>query len=490
VPSIPPQRAPRPEAPATVSAPWRKIGWWGPWLLMGLVWLASAWLLWPGWLFNDSAVQWTWAQELVARGEWTATTQWPLLMTLIKVPFVIGTTRLGLYGALQAGLFFGAMAWLIAALSTASLRRTLLVALGLASPIAWNYAWLHSSDALTLAAMAAVLGVVARRDRLRPWLRTGIAAGAIALISGARYDGFIVGAVLALALMLLERPRPLALPRVPQLSAMALLALALAGPLCINANLHNPLPARPLHTQNPGLTLTLWHTGALARLEPWIGGEQRRALLQEQASKPFPQVCLRMGMWCEPFAQIRDELVNDLTQGHLLWALQTHAVEEPGRTARVLGVRFLRQAGVTMPLSELEIGRYIGPQRMFFDQVATPRRTRAVALLYGAEGALGAMLVRPWPWVLALLLPLSGSARLRRPAVLLLPTWLIYLLAMSVIGPFADVRYQLLFLLPAQVLVLAALMELGSGRWAPRVAALLGRRRAEASDAPVQAPPP
>ncbi len=440
--------------PPAAPAPWRPARLL-PWVIAGLVWLGSALLLWPGWLFNDSAVQWSWAQELAAGAPSTASTQWPALMTLVKVPFAGPDPWLGLFGALQAAAVLGSLVWLAVGVCPAGLRRSLLVVAALVCPVTWNYAWLHSSDAPALAAMAAVLGVLARGERL------GVAIPSLAVIAGLRYDGVLVAAVLAVVLLLRGRGPTRALPAPLRLAAAAGVAIAVAGPPLANGALARRLGARPLHTELPGLALTAWHTGALSSLEPQLATERQRLLLRELAQRPVPAVCLEEGMWCEPFGAFRDEVVDGLDRDALLRALAARAVEAPRPSAVALTQRSLRQLGLSTPLSSAEIGRYDGPQRDLYDQEPTPSRALASRALRATEGAAAGVLVRPWLWLPALLLPLLGSAPQRRASQALLVAWVAFLLAATVVSPFADLRYQLLFLLPAWILVPSAALE----RW-------------------------
>src|SRR6185437_11811444 len=73
--------------------------------------LLVSFLLYPGWLFFDSTMQWEWARQIAEQGiprhlrDYLITSHWPIFNTLMKVPFYRLTGEVGLYALVQA-IFF------------------------------------------------------------------------------------------------------------------------------------------------------------------------------------------------------------------------------------------------------------------------------------------------------------------------------------------------------------------------------------------------
>lgn len=424
--------------------------------MVASAWLITAYLLAPGWLFFDSATQWTWVANVWTGSGAGMTGNWPLVMTAIKVPFAASSIGLWLFGGLQAAAVFVAVATLAAAASTQrrnALFATLIVTL---SPYVWNYAWLHSSDALSLAALLVALAVMIHgpgRHRLVLLLAT------ILVLSAVRRDGVIVATALAIAGWI--RWRQGSVLRANGVPLALCLAIAIGAPpigeLIASKALNIPTVRG---TEMAGLASLAWQTGALDLVARQDGAPVEVA---ELAAQPVPGQCVDEGMWCH---QNQDLILPYASASggsrRMLRGILERLLDRPSDVLAGYGRQVSRAAGLSYPLYDGEIGRWDAPLALDYRQVPSEARLDALAALRAADGFGFGVLRRPWVWLLVLCI-LATLGPMRFVARALLFGWLAYLVTVGGIGPFADLRYQLPFLIAAALLTASAIVETVTG---------------------------
>jgi hypothetical protein len=438
----------KPELNGRGKLPWGSISWTAAALTFAGI---LAFTLSPGWLFWDSARQWQWAVALAAHGipeqlsELGLTTQWPLLPTLMKVPFVSLPAGPALQAFLQLLALIAAIALLGRALGTRG--RCWAVVGILLTPFVWNYGLFHSSDT-PVAILACCCTALVIRPELTPrafWMTVALSTLATAF----RYNA------LPMALFFMG----VATVRMPgtrwrrwSRGVLAVVGSLLAVFLVVRAN----RTAHPMDVSVSGALLRVW------QINTQVDDPRLDALLAPMVDDPHTPLekdCFEVGMWCDRMQrQVHWKQVQSapLLDGYLR-SIRAHPTAFLG-TQLQYARSFL---GVESPLPETEIGRRdtavpLAGTKMVYDEW----RELALRWHLRSQRVLGGLPSRPLPLLLMALLLLWLGRVHWRVGLVLVGLSVSYCVPLILIAPSRDFRYYLPMLLVCYAMTVAMLVDL------------------------------
>lgn len=407
----------------------------------------NSWPLSPGWLFWDTAQQWKFASSLAEHGipnrlsDLGITNQWPILNTLVKVPFVWLGHAVWLFALVQAFSLHVALIWTARVLLPRGRQYLVVYGLVASLPFVWNYAVFQSSDVPTAVGLLAFYAILVR-SQYRRGTGSYVAAIACAVVIGfLRLNAVPASCVMVLLAEYWHRD---VLKRTWKLRTA--LAIALAVAVAVQAALEKT--AYRVNTAVPGILLRVWV--AATRSDDETLKENLRLLLRPGVRvEPLTERCLADGQWCESFhGAIR---WNDVREEDVRALLTTTIRRQPLAFAGTLFQFAGFPTGVSSPLRETEIGRRDAPEpfpeaKMSYDDT----REAALRLHNRSLEWFGHVFGRPFYLALAATAVLFalGQGRLAGGFGAVSSA---YLVPLVVLGPAFDFRYALPITLPAVV---------------------------------------
>jgi hypothetical protein len=309
-------------------------------------------VLYPGWLFYDSATQWDFAKRIVDNGfplklsDLYINSQWPVFLTLVKVPFLILSGEVGFYIFCQSVAMFSSI-WLFlkVCVSRHLSQRALLLCFWiiLITPFIWGYAIFHSSDTIAAIAALTMLSVLAS-DRLSGWsLILFFACGVILILS--RFNAAPGALFLICSLCFIHRTELLRLKRLTVVGGI--LSLFFMGGVTWYQR-----TAYPVDIVMDGMLLRVWDVSR--RVDDPELNSGLNALAIKPIDTDLQPSCFKYGTFCEQMRQTFDlaHLPYDPVKALYIRTALTHPIAFI-QTSAGFGYH---QVGISAPLAEDEVG--------------------------------------------------------------------------------------------------------------------------------------
>lgn len=423
----------------------------------------------PGWLFWDSSTQWSNAAALAGGGDPAITTQWPIVNTLLKVQFAWTPWGLHLYGFVQAAAVLGSLAYLLCSLPVSRLARNVTGVLTFLSPVVLAYAWFHSSDSLVIAGLALGLGALAREQSGAAMGWPDYVAGVVglALLANVRREGPLLAVAIAVTWLWAGARRRDAGRRWMLLAPLVVVAVVVL-PVAGDRLLADRTNATPIATDAPAWALLTWQSGAIDRLGPTASGTLTP--MSELAETPVDDVCRDIRMWCPASVERILPYAAEYGRGDYLTALAQQARDHPGQVIGAVLDAYARQAGLTFPLADPELGRTDVPAYAGYGNDPSAARDLLVKAKIGQQRWAWSVGLRPWVWILLLVGCALTPARTAWLAGFVAALWATLLGLMAVVAPVADFRYEAGLIIIAAAITIATAITLVEGRAARRSA--------------------
>jgi hypothetical protein len=421
----------------------------GPMLALGFAATVTV-VLYPGWLFWDSATQWLWATQ-IASGERPdgLSTQWPISNTLLKVPFAaFAPAGIGFYCLLQALLLGSAVTlFLSQRIAWTPLWVAVTLAVMLLPPI-WTYAGFHSTDTLVGALVLLVFCLPAEAGPRRLVLAT-LLASLLLVLRDAMAPFVALFFIFELTRNWRYVPRPVAV-------LLAVGLVVLAGVLVMSRY----QLGRYVNTSVDGLLVRA------VLINQNAGDVQQLGPLFPSGTPHLGADCYEKLMWCpdyhdnvEPWRAANPDLTS-AAYATFRDAVIRHPAEAAVTLTRIAAGYFGFPA-----IYDGEIGRN-PPVRGFTYPAMTENAATLVPVLRAFHDLAGGVFSRPGVvFVLGLALVVVASWRngggrddVGRAIMLLLG----YAAPLSLVAPSYDFRYVFPFWLPMLLIGVASLVQLGT----------------------------
>ncbi len=442
-------------------------------------------LLKPGWLFWDSSTQWQWARRIATEGlprafsDYDIQSQWPVMNTLVKVPFCLHPDGGVLYTWLQAtALYFGVLSLaraLAGRWSYPLAAGTLLLCLW---PNVINIAVFHSSDTLAAVMVCVLISVAVDRlrgdDREQRSQGTQIARLVLPLLLGVVLTALRLNAVTFLAFL---APAVIWCSVRPGRFRVAVTLIGTAVCLILPVQLTRQLDRTAYFktTASEGLALKLWMQDAQYPDNVAVRGVLPDIVRQRVTT--IDPATYTLGRWTQQsLSSINWDRVHtdrELT-GRLVVAYGRSFLEDPERWLAANAETYAAWLGIRSPLPNLEIGRYDIPPP-WPELRMEPTVVRAW-FLRAETWSNGYGFSSPALWLVFCLVS-AGAAYARRRSSqelkgfgLTLILSLVYAFPMVIFSATPEVRYHFPFILPMATSVIASAV-LSVSPCGPRAAA-------------------
>lgn len=434
--------------------------------------------LYPGWLFYDSATQWDFAKRIVDNGfplrlsTLYINSQWPIFLTLLKVPFLALTGEVGLYVFCQSVVMLWAIWFFIREAAGRLLGPSTLslcfwaVAL---TPFVWGYAVFHSSDTIAALITLPMLAVLAADCLTGRSLATFTACAVVLVLS--RFNAAPAGMFLAGALAVVHRADLIRLKRVAALSG------AVAA-IIVGVTLAYQRTANPVDIVMDGMLLRVWDVEQRVN-DPKLS-ERLNALAVKPVTEPLNADCFDNGTFCPQMRETFDlaNLPYNAVTKLYLGTLLRHPIAFAQASARF----GYHQLGIPMPLGEDELGWNKEYQPAFerLNQLFDARKAWARDVIHASEWFPWGVPARP---AVMIALSLLGAVFILRSGRL---TWLcagFYIFwygPLMAIAPAFGFRYAFPITLVAYLIICASAAVLIS-RVIARVKMQIAPRKARAA---------
>lgn len=408
--------------------------------------------LYPGWLFWDSAKQWEYAQLILRNGpplrlsDYGITSQWPVFLTLIKVPFLAVTGETGLLIFLQAILSFFTIFLFLKRLNLGLTVTNVTLWIVILSPFVWNYAVFHSSD-MPVALLSMLTISILLKPRLDKYDVSIliIVWGAILLTkyNAATSLVFFIGFVV-------NQQWGRGVWRASIVPIVAVCSI-------ISAVLVYQATAYREDIVIDGMVLRVWE--ASQRFNDPELEAKIQAMFKGPIKGTFTDECLANGTFCEPFRNLfrfGEVKLAEVQSVYVRTALH-HPIAFAAACARFASY----QLGISSPLPETEIGKRNSPEpfakaRMEYDDV----RERALRLHKASQSFLFSVIGRPYLMMIACLLCALLVLRNRALVLLCAGFFVTYYGPLLVIAPARDFRYAYPLTFICYTVVCASLVAL------------------------------
>jgi hypothetical protein len=435
---------------------------------------ALAFALYPGWLFYDAIVQWEVAKRLVDHGfplrlsSLSITSQWPIFVTLLKVPFLALTGEVGFYIFCQSLAMFAAVRFLTQTAAGGLLGRRATEAcwwLAVLTPFVWGYAVFHSSDTIAAIAAGAMIGAAAA-PRLTMGLLAAFSVSAAVLMLS-RYNAFPAALFLVGAFAFAHWGDLRSMRR-------AALGWGLGAAVAIGGTLAYQRTALFTDTATNGMLLRIWDVGQ--RVDDAILKAGLNGIAKKPIDGPLPTPCFDVGAWCP---DVRQRFGPEIDHGFVRKLFFRAMRRYPAAFAETSARFAYYQLGIPKPVVEDELGGNKGSPT--FDklvQTLDSRRVLARDLVYGSEQFLWGAPSRPLVMTALSLLGTLFVLRSLRLAWICAGFYGLWLLPFIVVSPTFSFRYAFPATFTAYVVICASAFVLGSRIWARARGAPLGERGA------------